>query len=147
MGQWDRTPCPPLSGVCLNETITLGREIALSLGAEVPKIRSLRETESLTPPGGVCRVLTYLMRSREEPAAQRRPFRFGPREQEDSQGGRGWGLNEPRRASVGSKSWAPNLPGTVGSAPLIPPQTAAYLGRWPYYPLKQDNKVLWEKAV
>lgn len=101
---------------------------------------SLRETESWTPPAGVCRDLTYLIeagRSQRPWLATQVWITCGGRLPR-----RAWGLGDSRE-----HLWAPKFPGEVGSAPLIPPQRAASPGRQPSYSLKHGNKAFWENAV
>lgn len=64
MGWWDRAPCPCfLECTGARESHLAGRWLSArgqSSGASL----SLRETEAWTPPGGVCRDLTYLIKAR-----------------------------------------------------------------------------------
>lgn len=140
MGWRDRAPCPCFLECAGERESHLAGRWHSAQGQSSGASLSLRETESWTPPGGVCRDLTYLIEARRS----QRPWLAT--QVWISWGGRltkrGWGLGDSRE-----HLWAPKLPGEVGSAPLIPPQRVASPGRQPSYSLKHGNKAFWENAV
>ena len=128
----------PASWSVQSERITLGREMALSSGAELWS-EPLPEGDWVVDSTCWCLQRPHLPdRSWEKPAPMAGHsgldlmWRKTPKESL----GAGW-----------LSGASPQFLGEVGSAPMIPPQRAASPGRQPSYSLKHGNKAFWENAV